>query len=291
MPAAKVVEGDAVAIRCAHGDTVLYPMALVAMVVDGIPLQVEAAVSETLPVSVLMSLSWVTSWGSRLSPRDVPMVTTRAQARRREADEDARTERDETEETRARPITSTDGTADPADPTTSGQTPDEEVEELILGSDFADDLFTAGREKVHLSRQEKRVQRQEHARRKEPEPATPHELDISAEELQRLQEADEILAAIRKATDGEASTAGVGFFKRAGLLYRRWQPPGRDSEGMAVEQLVLPLACRQTVLTLAHTIPLAGHLGRDKTARRILQRFYWPTLFRDTVPSARKQAT
>ena len=41
----------AVTIRCAHGDTVLYPLAEVEMVVDGIPLQVEAAVSDTLPVS------------------------------------------------------------------------------------------------------------------------------------------------------------------------------------------------------------------------------------------------
>ena len=28
-------------------------------------------------------------------------------------------------------------------------------------------------------------------------------------------------------------------------------------------------------------IPLAGHLGAEKTRRRILRRFYWPTVFRD----------
>ena len=50
-----------------------------------------------------------------------------------------------------------------------------------------------------------------------------------------------------------------------------------------MEQLVLPQACRPTVLALAHTIPLAGHLGRDKIARRVLQRFYCPTLFRDVA--------
>ena len=26
---------------------------------------------------------------------------------------------------------------------------------------------------------------------------------------------------------------------------------------------------------------IAGHLGQKKTAERILQRFYWPTLFQD----------
>ena len=35
------------------------------------------------------------------------------------------------------------------------------------------------------------------------------------------------------------------------------------------------------MLELAHSIPLAGHLGKKKTAQGILQRFYWPTLFKD----------
>ena len=50
---------------------------------------------------------------------------------------------------------------------------------------------------------------------------------------------------------------------------------------MAVEQLVLPTQCRAAILKLAHSIPMAGHLGKTKTASRILQRFYWPTLFED----------
>ena len=54
----------------------------------------------------------------------------------------------------------------------------------------------------------------------EPEQITPHDLDISAEELQRLQESDETLAAINKAADGEPNMAGVGFFRQGGLLYR-----------------------------------------------------------------------
>ena len=28
---------------------------------------------------------------------------------------------------------------------------------------------------------------------------------------------------------------------------------------------------------------MAGHMGKDKTARRILQRFYWPTVFKDVA--------
>ena len=68
-----------------------------------------------------------------------------------------------------------------------------------------------------------------------------HPLDISAEDLKVLQETDSSLESIRKAADGHASTAGVGFFRREGLLYRRWVPPDRGREDMSVEQLVLPL--------------------------------------------------
>ena len=72
------------------------------------------------------------------------------------------------------------------------------------------------------------------------------------------------------------------FFKHDGLIYRRWTPPGRDDE-MGVEQLVLPKVCQKAVLELAHEIPLAGHMGKEKTSRRILQRLYWPTLYKDVA--------
>ena len=41
------------------------------------------------------------------------------------------------------------------------------------------------------------------------------------------------------------------------------------------------------VLELAHSIPLAGHMGKNKTAQRILQRFYWRTLYKDTADYCR----
>ena len=58
---------------------------------------------------------------------------------------------------------------------------------------------------------------------------------------------------------------------------------GRDEDKMSVEQLVLPRQCQDTVLQLAHKVPLAGHMGKTKTARRILQQFYQPSLFKDVV--------
>ena len=50
---------------------------------------------------------------------------------------------------------------------------------------------------------------------------------------------------------------------------------------------MVPTQCRKTILNLAHSIPLSGHLGKEKTTRRILQHFYWPTLYRDVAEYCR----
>ena len=56
---------------------------------------------------------------------------------------------------------------------------------------------------------------------------------------------------------------------------------------MEIEQLVLLRDCWKTVLQLAHEIPLAGHMGKGKTTQRILQRFYWPTVYQDVAKFCR----
>ena len=37
----------------------------------------------------------------------------------------------------------------------------------------------------------------------------------------------------------------------------------------------------ESILSLAHSIPMAGHLGKEKTRKRIMQHFYWLTLYED----------
>ena len=54
VPPEKFLEGSAVTVLCSHGDTVLYPLAKIAMQVDGLEIVVDAAVSERLPVAVLL---------------------------------------------------------------------------------------------------------------------------------------------------------------------------------------------------------------------------------------------
>ena len=54
VPEEVFLEGKATMVCCAHGDTVLYPLAKVHMEVEGKPIEVEAAVSDRLPVGVLL---------------------------------------------------------------------------------------------------------------------------------------------------------------------------------------------------------------------------------------------
>ena len=86
----RLLEGEAVAVRCAHGDTVLYPLAEVAMEVDGVETRVRAAVSEKLPVSVLLGTDapcleeLLQQTSQAVHTEDIMeafVVTTRAQAR------------------------------------------------------------------------------------------------------------------------------------------------------------------------------------------------------------------
>ncbi len=71
-----------------------------------------------------------------------------------------------------------------------------------------------------------------------------------------------------------------GFFRKDGLLYRRWSPRRRIKMDGEVEQLR-----RLEVIHLAHRSPFAGHLGQDKTANRLLQR---PTLYADVARTVKE---
>lgn len=59
-----------------------------------------------------------------------------------------------------------------------------------------------------------------------------------------------------------------------------------------MDQLVLPRPYRETVLSMAHQIPLGGHIGRKRTTERIKKRFLWPGLRADVAePCLRCQKT
>ena len=59
------------------------------------------------------------------------------------------------------------------------------------------------------------------------------------------------------------------FLRREALIYRKWIPKGRCM-AFQVQQLVLP---KYGIRRLAHEVPLASYLGKEKTSRQILNKF------------------
>ena len=45
--------------------------------------------------------------------------------------------------------------------------------------------------------------------------------------------------------------------------------------------MILQKQLQRTLLELAHEIPLAGHLGKQKTCKCVLCRFFWPKVLGD----------
>ena len=167
-----------------------------------------------------------------------------------------------------------------------------EEDSEVPESSFAEELFIRRKtDRVKLTMRERRKERHHHGLERAKDSCQPRKevdwsLGISGVELRHLEEVDPTLTKVRAAAQGEVNSAGQNFVEWNGLVYRRWVPRTQDEE-MAVEQVVLPKECRRTVLHLAHTISIAGHLGRKKTAKQILKRFYWPTLYRDVADFCR----
>ena len=285
----KTLEGRAVTVRCAHGDTVLYPLAHVELELDGTAVEVEAAVSDNLPVSVLLGTD-VPELGRLLqsNPSTVhstgverALVVTRAQARAREEQEKQQALR-EVQSGAIPNVLQEQQEMTPGEAET-GETSSSDM----FGSNFEDDIFgNAADDRRRLTRSQKRAERQKHGleramdrpkRKLESDPV----LGIGIDELRKKQELDKSLANARNWAENATEEVSEGYFFRGGLLYRKWV--ARKGEANPVDQIVLPKECRQAVLHLAHTIPLGGHLAKKKTANRILRRFYWPTIYRDVA--------
>ena len=288
LPPDHRVDGE-VTIRCAHGDMVAYPLTAIAVDIGSRRFVVKAGVSRTLPVPVLLGrdvpeLLQLLEGESSTAPEpqeseteDVLAATTRAQERRRENEAALIQAREQDDSARASPV----------------HVAHQGATEVTQWCELDDSLFSpSGRpERPRMSRRQHRENNRlyvEGATERSSASPTPQVLDLTSLELQRLQEEDVTLEAARRMAKGEPGLAGNDFFLRNGLLYRRYSPPGSyGDEAMTTEQLVLPTQCRRPVLRLAHDIPLAGHLGKNKTSRRILQRFFWPSLHHDVAQYCR----
>ena len=93
----------------------------------------------------------------------------------------------------------------------------------------------------------------------------------------------------RAVSEEEALTMPVCYYKKSGVLMRKWRPPDvqADEVWKEVHQIVVPIVYRQEIISLAHEAPLSGHLGVRKTQEKILSHFFWPGLQSDVAKFCR----
>ena len=70
----------------------------------------------------------------------------------------------------------------------------------------------------------------------------------------------------------------VCYYTKSGIFMRKFRLSDAklDESWRIRHHIVLPQSYRDNVPSIAHDIPLAGHLGVNKTTDRILQHFFWP---------------
>ena len=164
---------------------------------------------------------------------------------------------------------------DRSDPTSNDETtvgsPEEAVGDLCaLDSSL---FIPAPKVKKKLTRAERRQMRQEFTRVAATKQKHPEAIDRNT--LVSLQQADPTLRDVRKQAD-----SGRGpYHWEDGLLVKK----KGDMESVTSSLLVLPQACRDEVLRMAHSAPIAGHFGRKRTLSRLRTQFDWPGIKRDVV--------
>lgn len=96
-------------------------------------------------------------------------------------------------------------------------------------------------------------------------------LGVDRETLRMAQQNDPTVAVLKSGTNEGVSSKNISFKVRNGFLYRKY----RDRRGQSCDQLVVPAPYRRDLLSLCHEHSWAGHLGINKTKKRLLQEFYW----------------
>ena len=119
----------------------------------------------------------------------------------------------------------------------------------------------------------------------EPNVHVSNKQDLSTKTLILEQQKDVTLSSLfqNMVSEDEISSVPFCYYKKNGVLMRKWRPPDvpSDAEWAVKHQVVLPKSYRNGVLSMAHETPLAGHLGVSKTYNKILNHFFWPLIKTD----------
>ena len=286
-----LILGRVITVQCVHGDVVMYPVVSVEIEILGNTFTVEARVSDRLSQSVLLGTD-VSGLKELLKGGEkTHMVVTRGQACRLKQNQP---EQDRMENVKSPPV-SGDVVSSVCEDGERQLVSNSQVDESILppvldqqkfkfetgeppvsvgtylpveGNDcllgefcFDEDVFVGGkgRKGSNKSRSEKKKDCLNYARVQKT-PIGDLKWGISKQELRKLQDEDSSIQTLRKARPDRVVEQGE-------LWYHLWTP--RQQLEKTVEQLLLPKSYRKIVCKLAHAVPLAGHLGRDKTADRI----------------------
>ena len=134
------------------------------------------------------------------------------------------------------------------------------------------DLFGESRPRGKISRRRRKAQSE--ARTAAASTSIPKTLvEFTPFELQEAQADDASLSTLwESAEKGED-----GYVVRGQTLYHQ----STDEWGSEFEQLVIPIKYGKEVMVMAHSSPLAAHLGKKKTVKKLLKEFFWPGLSRD----------
>ena len=119
----------------------------------------------------------------------------------------------------------------------------------------------------------------------EPNVHVSNKQDLSTKTLILEQQKDSTLSSLfqNMVSEDEISSVPCCYYKKNGVLMRKWRPPDvpSDTEWAVKHQVVLPKSYRNGVLSMAHETLLAGHLGVSKTYNKILNHFFWPLIKTD----------
>ena len=105
-------------------------------------------------------------------------------------------------------------------------------------------------------------------------PDLPLGFKVPSDMVQMQHEDPSLATLLSDAKEGENEE----YFLEKGILYQKYG---------SVKQLVVPRVARESVLTLGHSVPWAGHLGKHKTLARIKRYFNWPGLRADVTQFCR----
>ena len=112
-------------------------------------------------------------------------------------------------------------------------------------------------------------------------------LSCSREKLIVEQNADETLKSCydNLVSIEEMKNHDICYYVKDGVLMRKYRPPDArvDEEWRVIHQIILPQRYRHETISVAHDIPLAGHMGVNKTNERILSHFFWPGIRRSVA--------